>query len=401
MSNDFSPASSKFTDAGEGLYSDSDSEGGADSFSDAGASYDQAGSDYESDAESYDSEDGADSTEQISAPMPVQKRPEVASVSTDIQARTASALELLSIELSLMRKPSTVVKLTQDQIDSGIQHRKVKFYMEDSLENCAARGVEPRIELRGDPVALFGAKNITISSIDFESVDNRFPVSLAIDAPHLPGEKICAQPTVTGESVMCDAPRARSIEYGANPLRVYKSTENPFSLDFSSKYPLYNKDNLWDDIDQCRDGVGEDGSAEEVSLVPRKSPVMSTILLAREKAGDSIDEKLYVAQIDKYLVSNKEICRAINSLREMLVKSTESTAVKDVFFVPRRSVLTAETIKTRSSVGVSEWKDSAEIGHSLKGNMDVFKNEFKKTKSITITATIAFRPLADQAVSKK
>jgi len=403
--SDFSPAAGHFTDAGDDLYG-SDNENASASYGDESDSYANEGSQYDSADERSDDGIGADEEDyydedEIAAPAPAERRVAAGAVAAqpdalmNALAAQTSVLESLATELSLMRAPTTAMKLTADQIESGIQHRRVKFYIETSLADAAQAGAKNHVRLMGDAKKIFGATQVTISSIDINEIDNRFPVSLAIDAAHLPGEKLRSEPTVINELAMADAVRASRREFGS-PLRVYKSTENQFSLNFSKQFKDYNADNLTTDITEVRTAklLGDKINAPQgpVALVPALNPVMSTIKAAREAQGDVVDEKTFIPHLQAFVVSSYEVTQAVNTIRSSLEASTEATPVEKIYFVMSRSNLTQPTIEKIDAAETNPWMDKAEIGTSLKDG-HVKENEFKKVKSLAITATIAYRPL--------
>jgi len=398
---DFSPAANQFADvdAGDDLY---DSEEHIDaSYGDESDSYANEGSQY-SDGEESDERAGdeffdesASQLKSRAAPAAAQAPAATADALSVALQRQATAIESLATELSLMRAPTQAIKLTSDQIESGVKHRRVKLYLETSLEALSKKGADNRLRLLGDPKKIFGSGQVTISSIDIDEIDNHMPVSLMLDAEHLPGEKLRTEPTVIGELAMADAPRAGRRTF-TQPLRVYKSTENQFSIEFSKKFADYSAENLADDITEVRAAalLGDKISAPQgpVALVPAPNPVMATIKMAREQNGDTVDEKTYIPHLQSFVVSAPEVTRAINTIREALAASTEATPVQNIFFTIARSNLTQQTIEKLGSLENEPWKDPAEIGTSLKDGQ-VRATEYKKVKPITVTATIAYRPL--------
>ena len=391
---DFSPAGNVF--AGDELYeSDSDISGhmsGSESSSENEGAENQF-DDEEASEEEYEAERNVrGSLERVKAPV---RSKEVVTDSVAMMAKLGDAINMLSTELSLMRTPSSAIKLTAEQLSSGVQHRRVKFFAEMSLEE-ASKSKKQRLTLLGDAKKIFGASNIMISSIEITEIDNRFPVSLELSADHLTGNKICTEPTVTNDLVMADCVRAARKEY-ATPLCVYKSTENNFSRDFSLNFPEYTASNLQQDITEVRSkallGNKANIGDKKLVLVPRMSPVMTTIQRAREANKDIVDEATYFPPCDAFAVTEAEALRAINAICQMLAESDESTPVDKVFFEFKRSNVTASTLQKIDSESTNAWKDPAEIGRLIKSGQTK-ETAFQSVKSLTVTATIAFRPLA-------
>jgi|SRR6056297_943790 len=407
---DFSPAvGANFTDVGEDLYGDSDSEAelAAASYGDESDSFENQGSQYDSaDERSDDLEDYDESEEAIAAPANQRSRalqtlPAGAAAAQQDPLITAlmkqnEISEALVTELQLMRQPATTMKLSADQIETGTQHRKVVFYIEKSLADAGKSDATNRLVLKGNAEKLFGSKQVTISSIDIHEIDNRFGVSLALKADHLPGEKLRSEATANNDLVIADCPR-QSLREFKTPKRVYKSTENEYSVMFSKNFKEYNADNLADDISEYKSTklLGkkmQDAPQGPVALVPVFHPVMSTIKLARESSGDSIDQGSYIETLKSFIVSAPEVSRAINTIRKALEQSTEATPVDKIYFDLERSNLSQQTLEKIESNTTNAWTDHTEIGTSLKDG-HVKENEFKKVKSLKVTATIAFRPL--------
>jgi len=95
--------------------------------------------------------------------------------------------------------------------------------------------------------------------------------------------------------------------------------------------------------------------------------------------------------VERFVASRDED-RLREEIREALAASTEATPVQNIFFTIARSNLTQQTIEKLGSLENEPWKDPAEIGTSLKDGQ-VRATEYKKVKPITVTATIAYRPL--------
>lgn len=374
--SEFSPANALEGTIGDSYY-DSEESFSADGSEYSEESFDNEGSALSDDEEEYDEESVG---EQMPVASAAQEVAAPAAEANSLTERIAAALE--SVEA--LQGAKAPLRVTKEESDLGIKSIDVKFYFESSLADCAKKDAENRAKIIGNAEKIFGAKKIVISAIELLEVDNRFPVSLSLNANHLTGQKICKKPTVTGTMAMFDAKRNthKEIEGG---LLVYKSTENDFSRQFSSKFPGYTVDNLGEDIRNHRDGN---------CLIPKDHPVIMTIADAREENGQKITPDMFITALAEYRVSQEETLRALNTLRNALQVSNEQTNVNEIYFDLARSNLTSASVESLGSEQAgSPWTDSAQIEVSAKTGQSR-ESEFAKKKSVEVTARLTFRPTA-------
>lgn len=285
--------------------------------------------------------------------------------------------------------------LIESDAANDVVERPIVFSAAGSLASFAQQAKDGAIVLKpkGDMRKIFGAKSVNVLSMKIVAFDNTLPVSVAIDAPALPGEKMHNSVTPMNEPTMLVMPaKSRADSLNVDAYRSSKSSE--YAAKFAKMYPGYNVDNMQEGILSDQTFVFSDGTKiAKAALVPVDHPVMSMLKEIAQQNGQKIDPKRLITELGKVAFDQHEVYKALNAQRELLLKSNEAVPIENVSLSMTRADVSQKAFDSRTSTAMSSlWVDPHEIS-TKKG--EPRENEFNRNGLVRVTVMAKLRKIQD------
>ena len=286
--------------------------------------------------------------------------------------------------------------LKESDEKNHIIERPIVFSASGSLADFANKSMKDKtgisLKPKGNISEIFGADKVNVLSMKVVAFDNTLPVSVAIDAPSLPGAKIKKAVTPMNRATMVVVPAKAHAD--ALDMPVYQASKSSdYATKFFAAYPGFNVDNMQDKILLDQELTFPNGTKMTgAALVPIGHPVMSMLKDVNEKNGKQLERSRLVTQLNSYAFDQVEVFKALNALRQLLLESDEAVKSKEVEFKMTRADVSQEAFEQSGSLIGSLWSDPHEIA-TKKG--EPRENDIHRTGLVRLTVLAKFRKVKD------